>query len=211
VFPLFLNLQDQLCVVIGGGPVGRRKADALLAAGARVRLIALEPRPDAANDRLEWLQETYRPDHLDGAHLVFAAAPPAVNVRVATDARGRAIWCNCADPPEASDFFVPATVRRGDFVIAVSTRGASPALARRVRQRLGSQFDDAFGRWAALLAELRPAVQARIADPKQRRRVWRKLTDWRWLKRVRRQGSDTVRAAMAALLDKLAGGGGDPL
>jgi precorrin-2 dehydrogenase/sirohydrochlorin ferrochelatase len=207
MFPLFLNLRDRLCVVVGGGAVGRRKATALLNAEARVRLVCLEARPpEEEATSLEWLTEAYRTEHLNGAALVFAAAKPSLNRQVVTDCRSHGVWVNSADESEDGDFFLPATVRRGDFVVAVSTGGAAPTLAGKVRARLERQFDEAFGRWVALLAELRPVVLAKVPDPEQRRRLLQRLSHSSWLRRLREHGEQAARAAMWAEVQAVAPG-----
>jgi precorrin-2 dehydrogenase/sirohydrochlorin ferrochelatase len=197
MFPLLLDLTGRLVVVVGGGAVGRRRAQGVRAAGGRVRLVCLESRPVGAEWReVDWRTEAYQAEHLHGASLVFAAASPAVNRQVVADARRLAVWVNCCDEPAAGDFQVPAVVRSGDFVLAVSTGGAAPALARRVRQRLAADFDAAFGQWVALLAELRPLVRHQVADPGRRRAVFEELSQWHWLERLRCQDVAEVRDAM---------------
>ncbi len=204
MLPLLLNLTDRLAVVVGGGAVGRRKASAVLAAGGRVRLICLEPRPaEMIEPLLEWRTAAYTVDHLDGASLVFAAAVADVNVRVVADARTRGVWVNAASEPSQGDFFLPATVRRGDFVLAVSTGGAAPILTQIVRDRLEAEFDEAFGVWAGLLAELRPLVRERIADAEQRRVILTHFCQWEWLLRLREEKTDTVREAMQSSIEAI--------
>lgn len=202
MLPLFLDVTDRLAVVIGGGPVGRRKASAMLAAGGRVRMVCLEPRLAEMDDpRLEWRTEAYSPEQLNGAALVFAAGPAEVNAQVVADARARGVWVNAASEPGAGDFFLPATVRRGDFVLAISSGGAAPALTQIVRERLEAEFDEAFGVLVSLLAELRPWVMERIADDEKRRNALTSLCHWQWLERLRNEGVQSVRAAMCAVIE----------
>jgi precorrin-2 dehydrogenase/sirohydrochlorin ferrochelatase len=199
MFPLFLTLTDRLCVVIGGGRVGQRKMTALLEGGASVRTVCLEsPPPHLSSSRLQWLTEPYQVEHLRGAELIFAAATPEVNQRIVADARSHGVWVNAADDPARGDFFVPATVRRGEFVLAVSTGGAAPALAHAVRILLEEQFDEAYGKWVTLLSEVRPLVLAGVADARQRQTLFERLCRWEWLERMRREDPAVVRAAMIA-------------
>jgi len=205
LYPLFLRLDGRLAVVVGGGTVGRRKARGLLDAGGRVRLVCREPRPaEETSPNLEWLCESYRAEHLDGAELVFAAATPDVNRRVVEDARARGVWVCSATEPEDGDFQTASTIRRGDLTVALGTGGAAPALTRALRRRMEAMLDEQLSEWLTLLAELRPIILARISDPERRRQLWERLCDESWLDRLRSEGGERVRAAMAGTVDHFA-------
>lgn len=199
MLPLMLDVRDRLALVVGGGPVGRRKAHTLLEAGARVRLVCLEPRPAAETEpRLEWVVAAYEESLLDGASLVFAAAPPEVSERVTGDARARGLPVNDAADPGRGDLILPSVARRGSLVVAVSTGGAAPALARTIREHLEGHLDEAFTTWIDLLAELRPILRAHVADAEARRQVLADLCGREWLEVLRRQPREEVRRAMLA-------------
>lgn len=195
MFPVLLDLTGRRVVVVGGGAVGRRKAAAARTAGADV--VVVDPRPPG-EPGVAHLAEPYRAEHLAGACLAFAAATPEVNARVVADARRLGVWVNSATDPRAGDCVLPAVVRRGGLTVAVGTGGAAPALARRIRERLESQFDDTFAAWVALLDELRPVVLATVTDPARRRELFDALADWPWLERLRAEGAAVTRAAMFA-------------
>jgi siroheme synthase-like protein len=201
MLPLMVDVRGRLCVVVGGGPIGRRKAETLVQAGAGVRLVCLEGRhPGAAAERLDWLTERYHPRHLDGAFLAVAAAVPQVNRSVVADAKQRGVLVNVADMPAECDCFLPAVLWRGDLVVAVSTGGAAPALARQLRQRLAEVVDEAFDDWVRLLREARPLIRRHEPDAARRRALYDKLCDWAWLERLRREGVEPVRRAMQGIV-----------
>ncbi len=195
MLPVMLRLDGRLVVVVGGGAVGRRRALAAHAAGATVRII--DPRPQGASvEGIAVIAQAYRPEHLEGSALVFACASPEVNAIVAADAAARGIWVSCATNPDTGDFVLPAMLKRGGLTLAVSTGGASPALARRIRDRFETEFDPAIAEWVQLLNEMRPHVLAAVADPVKRCDLLDRLADWPWLDRLRAEGIDAVRQAM---------------
>jgi len=205
-FPVFLNLAGRLVVVVGCGQVGSRKAAAVLAAGASVRVIdpttttlLISHLPNSTE--AVHIAEPYRSDHLAGACLAFAAATPEVNTCVVADAKSRGIWVNSATDPAAGDFILPSVVRSGDLIVATSTAGAAPALARRVREKLEAEFDAAFAEWVQVLGEVRSIVLAVVADPAHRRELLDGFADWPWLMRLRTEGAAAVRAAMLEIVN----------
>jgi len=142
-------------VVVGGGEVANRKARKLLQARAKVVVVSPEVKPELASMAAEVRRRPYREGDLEGAFLVFAATDAReVNAVVAREARERGIPINVADKPSEGNFALPSVLRRGQLQVAVSTGGASPALARRIRQEL----EDAFGsEWAGVVESLRRA------------------------------------------------------
>jgi siroheme synthase-like protein len=151
LYPIFLNLSGGRCVVVGGGAVAARKVGKLLQAGAEVVVVAPEIRPELADMDAEIQNRPYEYGDLEGAQLAFAATDSReVNAAVAREAKEHGIFVNVADRPAEGDFAVPSTLQRGALQVAVSTGGASPALARRIR----SELEDGFGpEWAGLVEE----------------------------------------------------------
>src|SRR5918997_1351277 len=152
LYPIFLDLDGRRCVVVGGGEVANRKARKLLQARAEVVVVSPEVKPELESVAAEVRRRPYREGDLEGAFLVFAAANRReVNAAVTREARGRDIPVNVADVPSEGDFALPSVLRRGQLQLAVSTGGASPTLARRVRYELESAFGS---EWAGIVEAL---------------------------------------------------------
>ena len=165
LLPLFVELAGRPCVVIGGGAVAERKVHALLAAGAVVTVAsrALSPALAALADAggIAHVVRPYVEGDLAGAVLAFAATDDgAVNADVAREGRMRGVWVNAADDPAHCDAILPAVVRRGEITVAVSTGGASPALARAVRERLEWALPPEYGLLARVAADARRELRA---------------------------------------------------
>jgi precorrin-2 dehydrogenase/sirohydrochlorin ferrochelatase len=198
-YPIELDLCGRTVLVVGLGAVGRRKAAGLLAAGARV--VGIDPAATDVPAGVEVRAEPYRPAQLEGISLAVAAASPEVNRQVVADARRLSIWVSSASDPDEGDFIIPAVWRSGPLLLTVSTSGASPALAAALRDRAAAVLGPAAG-LAAILAELRPEVLARLGDdPDARRRVLADWADPRWLDLCRTDGPDAVRRALIRTME----------
>jgi siroheme synthase-like protein len=199
-----LDLRGRRCLVAGGGGVARRKALGLLAAGAEVLVVAPQVGDLPAGIAVE--RRAVQPADLDGAALAVCATGDAlVNATLAAEARRRGVWVNVVDDPGAGDFTVPATRRRGALQVAVSTGGASPALAARLRAELEERFEPDYGALVALLGELRrawePAAIAAGVAPDSRRKAWQRVLDLPLLELLRVGDHAGARRRAQAVLD----------
>ena len=155
-----LRLTGRRCLVVGGGDVGLEKVEGLLACDGDVTLVApdaVEPlRELAAEGSIRWEQREYRPEDLEGAFMVIAATSDTdVNIGIFNDAERRAMLVNVVDVPPLCNFILPAIVRNGPLAIAISTAGASPALAKRIRNEIAAEYGAPYARLAELLNEVR--------------------------------------------------------
>ncbi|MSO54990.1 MAG: uroporphyrinogen-III C-methyltransferase [Rhodospirillales bacterium] len=180
-FPAFLDLVNRPTLVVGGGLPAWGKIQLLRRAGAQVTVVAAEAvtEIDAAATRREitWRRRSFQPRDLAGKAVVIAASDVATDTLVSTLAKRRNIPFNAVDRPELSTFIAPAIVDRDPVMIAVSTGGASPALARRVRARIESLLPTGFGRLAQFAERFRSAVRATVPEETARRRFWERLFD----------------------------------
>lgn len=190
--PIVLTCNNALAVVIGGGPVGQRKARVVATAGWPVRIVCQEPRPLDFPQTIDWLQETYQPEHLQGATLVFACAPPDVNTRVVAEAKGYGLLVNSASDPDTGNFTLPAILRDGPLTVSVSTNGAAPGLARQIRDHLQTAIDPVWSDWIRLIGALRPLILKHRTDPQERRQLFEALMDPYWLEVIRCHGLEAV-------------------
>ncbi|MEO1037868.1 MAG: siroheme synthase CysG [Pseudomonadota bacterium] len=181
-FPIFARLNGRKTVLVGGGNVALRKARLLLAAGARITVVAPALAPGmatlAASGELEHVAARFSPEALDGAFFVVAATDSsAINAEVFAAAERRQLLCNSVDDLAQSSAIVPAIVDRSPVQVAISTGGAAPVLARRLRERIEQLLPSGLGRLAALARRLRSRVTARVHDPEHRRGVWERALD----------------------------------
>src|SRR5215203_3906733 len=155
-----LKLTDRRCVVVGGGDIGLEKVEGLLACDGRVTLIApeaIEPLQDLAREgSIEWIRREYREGDLEATFIAIAATNDTdVNIKVFEDAEKRAMLVNIVDVPPLCNFILPAIVRTGPLAIAISTAGASPALAKRMKAEISELFGEEYARLAVILNDAR--------------------------------------------------------
>jgi precorrin-2 dehydrogenase / sirohydrochlorin ferrochelatase len=155
-----LRLTGRRCVVVGGGEIGLEKVEGLLACDGRVVLIAPDAVPElqelAAEGSIEWIRREYETGDLEGTFIAIAATDDTdINIRVYDDAEARAMLVNVVDVPPLCNFILPAIVRTGPLAIAISTAGASPALAKRIKSQIADTYGEPYARLAVLLNEVR--------------------------------------------------------
>ena len=181
-YPVFIDLQDRSVLVVGGGVIAERKTESLLEAGARVTVVSpsINPRLRDWNtgERIAVRLRRFEPEDLDGMLLVISATDDSqTQESVAQAAASRNVMVNTVDRPALCDFVVPAVVRRGDVLVAISTSGKSPALSAALRRMIGGLVTDEVARTANVLGSVRTEVHERVAGDAERKRVFEQILE----------------------------------
>jgi precorrin-2 dehydrogenase/sirohydrochlorin ferrochelatase len=181
-YPVHLNIKNRRCLVVGGGAVGTRKANALLKCGAGVTVVSPAPTPQlkklAAEGSISLRERAYQTTDLKDMFLVIGATDDdKLNRQISQDAELIGILCNIADRPEACNFILPSVVQRGDLVITISTSGQSPALAKRLRRKLEAQFGEEYSDFLHLMGAIRKKLLSEAHEPEAHKALFNQLID----------------------------------
>ena len=204
-YPMMVDLTGRRCLVVGGGRVAERKVALLIECGASVEVVSPATTPKlaalASIGAIRLAQRAMRSTDLPGAFLVFVATDdPEINRAVAAKAHEAGGLVNVADAPESCGFLVPSVVRRGDLTISISTGGGSPALAKRIRQKLDETIGPEYEAFLRALRELRTQAQKAISDPAERQAIFRRAMDSELFNHAARGDRAAVKACIADLL-----------
>jgi len=203
---LMVDLTGRRCLVVGGGVVAERKVRALLEAGGEVLVVspALTPGLEALKreGRIVHLARPYQPGDLAGSFLVFGATDDhRVNRRLADEAKAAGVLANMGDSPTSGTFLAPAVLTRGDLVIAISTGGDSPALARKIREDLESVYGEEYAELLNVLERVRERAKREVADQGRRRALLERAVESDLLRVIRTGDVAGVERIVEGLFD----------
>ena len=181
-YPIYVQLNEQSCVVIGGGKIAEGKVDGLLAANAKVKIISPELTPHlhdlVKQNQVEYVARHYQVGDLTGAFMVICATDQTeINQQVWQEASANRQLVNVVDDIPRCNFIAPAILRKGDLNIAISTGGKAPALAVRLKQRLQEEIGPQYERFLELSGQLREPLARHIPDFETRKKLWYELVD----------------------------------
>jgi precorrin-2 dehydrogenase / sirohydrochlorin ferrochelatase len=206
-YPAILDIAGRRAVVVGAGKVGEGKIEGLLNGGAEITVISITA-TDRVHDwaregRIELAQRAYDSSDLDDAFLVIAATEDNdTNVRVFDDAEARQMLCNVVDVTHLCNFILPSIVRHGDLAIAVSTGGASPAMARRIRISLAQCYGDEYAVALQLLGALREELKAAYPRPDDRKVIFERMVYSEFMDHVRSGNAEAIEAWVQRCIDE---------
>jgi len=181
-YPMYVDLKNKKCIVIGGGEIAERKVGNLLESRADVTVISpqlTEHLQQLALARaIKHLRRNYRRGDLEGAFLVISATDNSdLNAIVCDEAHQKNILVNIVDDPKKCSFIVPSVVERGDLLISISTSGNCPALAKKIRKKLEKEYGEEYIDYIKLLQEVREMIRQKYTSPEERRLLLNKVLD----------------------------------
>ncbi len=206
-YPVFLDLDNQNVVVVGGGEVAERKIKNLLTYGCQIYIISphltSHLKELVAKKKIHHIPYESLGKSLDDAFMVIAATDdPEVNSQIASQAKEQGLLVNAADQPGDSNFIMPSIVRRGDLQIAISTAGKSPALAKKIRKEMESMFGPEYDSFIELLGMIREKLLSRGQASSKNKIVFQRLVDSNLLELIKKEDRNGVKATLRSILGK---------
>ncbi|MGA7145418.1 MAG: bifunctional precorrin-2 dehydrogenase/sirohydrochlorin ferrochelatase [Desulfobacterales bacterium] len=204
-YPIYLDIKDRNCLVVGGGSVGTRKVETLLECGATVTVVSI----DAADtlkrlsDRgvIQLNERAFQFDDLDNMFLVIGATDnEALNFKIHAAAGRRGMLCNIADRPEACNFILPSIVNRGDLIIAISTSGKSPAFAKKLRKQLEAQFGNEYAEFLDLMGAIRKKLLSKDHEPEAHKHLFEQLIERDLVQMLKNADAENINALLLDVL-----------
>ena len=204
-YPIYLDIKDRDCLVVGGGSVGTRKVKRLLECGAKVTVISVD-----ATEKLKELSDSgviqlkerdFQTSDLDDRFLVIGATDnQEMNFKIHAEAEQRGLLCNIADHPKACNFILPSIVNRGDLIIAISTSGKSPAFAKRLRKHLEKEFGDEYAEFLNLMGAIRTKLLSQDHEPEAHKHLFERLIEKDLVQMLKNSDTENINALLLDVL-----------
>ena len=206
-YPIFIELEGKTVLVVGGGNVAQRKTETLLKFGASIRIVSRELTQKlkklVESKEIRHIGEEFKDEHLNGALLVIAATDDKLlNQKISESARVKNLLINAVDQPSDCNFIVPSIINRGDLLIAISTSGKSPALAKRIRKDLEGQFGSEYEVFLALMGRLRTEILSLGLSQKENSRIFNEIVESDILKSMAQDDWEGVESALRCILPR---------
>ncbi len=204
-YPVYLDIQNRKCLVVGGGVVGTRKVVTLMDCGANVTVVSLEVTKQllqlADSNAIKLKKRSYRSSDLDGMFLVIGATNnEELNRQISKDAQHLNKLCNIADRPESCNFILPSFLNRGDLIVAISTSGKSPALARKIRKDLENEFGEEYAEFLRLMGAIRQKLLSKNNDSKANKYLFEQLISRGLLEMVKKHKESEINSLLFEIL-----------
>lgn len=204
-YPVLLNLEGRRCLVVGGNAMAAEKALSLREAGAVVTVqaqVLVDSLTQAVLEgKLEWRPRAWEPGDLEGFFLVVAApSDRSINTQIRMEAEERRVLINALDDPPNCGFIFPSVHRQGDLIVSVSTSGTAPALAVRIREKMGAELGPAYAEFLNMAREYRDAITTQLAAFPPRRALWYRIVDSDIVSLLKRGEPDLARSLFERLL-----------
>ena len=207
-YPVYLNIKDRKCIVVGGGVVAERKINLLLKKGANITIISPDLTDNlhslAEENKITHIKDKFHERYLEKAQLIIGATNDnRVNKEIYNAAKKRNILVNIVDSPKYCNFIVPSVVERGDLIISISTSGRSPALSKKIRKELEQKYGEEYSQFLSIMGRIREELLLKVKDQKKREKIFDNLVNSDIIDLIKQGKEEKINSLIDNLIEKI--------